>query len=1493
MAVVITLRLNPRGDIISSAHNHELASTPIEVLPLLERLQADPFSFGKILLAALGGNALVQQLDADPERLLLLDLDSGAEGIAWEFAALPDHQLLVAQYGCLRLIDRPASPSPSGTLNFVALAADPLVDVSGAAREGYRLKLEDELRAIRETLAQSNVALEARRIPPTIAELRRALRRGPTVLHLTCHGGVISANNGPMAVLSLEDEDGKLQPLLGRDLAVMSPRGALRMVLLSASKTAEGRTDSMARALVWQGVPFVVGMQSTFPDPLSDTVATAFYDTLLIGQPLDVALQRARQALSADPSSLGLLVGYTAIEGWHPIPLQPGTPLVGRLGLFGDVRLTSEVQPPSPLLGRNSELHQLAQIYSSGHKVVTICGTGGIGKTALAATFAERFGWRWPHGVRAISFGREMLNAREFRAVLLRELLGVGRASILADLGANDQDVAILQAMRDWDGLLLLDSYEALLQAIADDDQPGHAEASAIHRLVTQLAVAGVALLLTSRQQPVQLAGEVLFPGIDEPLGGLQLQAAAQLFIHHSARVKEQDRVTRRKLAKEVAVRTNGHPLAIVLLAGEYDTHQASVDDFLASWADELSKARHPGIGVNNVTFTKAFERSYNHLTENPRHKLRLLSIFQFPFYIEGAALMWGFTLDDVGLSATREAASGLLRCNLLEVDGHFAGGAVSTYRFQPAVRQEIARRILPEEHELQTRGFCAYGEWLARRGYGDIYNEPALAQRVRLSLDALDAAIHTLTGTDQLWHIKRVAWLKKALGQTHAAYDLLLSALSTDQSTPDPQVKPEAAKVDCSLRCELADVCVTLGDLDQAMKLYGQSLAVEEQLGDLQGKSATLHAMANVWVTRGELERAMELYGKLLVLQEQLGDLQGKANTLRSIANVWVTRGELERAMELYGQSLAVDEQVGDLKGKSATLHQMANVWVTRGELERAMELYGQSLATDEQLGDLQGKANTLRSIANVWVTRGELERAMELYGQSLATDEQLGDLQGRSITLANMANVWVTRGELERAMELYGQSLAVEEQLGDLQGKSATLHAMANVWVTRGELERAMELYRQSLAIKEQVGDLKGKSATLHQMANVWVTRGELERAMELYRQSLAIKEQVGDLQGKSATLDMIANVCMARDEWEQAENSLTEALALARRVGDRQGIAFKTVKLGQVAQARGDQAHALAAYQEGLEIFQNLGMPGEAEQVRQMIADLQGTASSPPDPLKQMLADARAASQRGDPATAVATQEQAVAFFRERLAAQEGGSRDEQVTLSVLLYNLAGYYGEVERHADAVCALEEVVALDERTSHPDLVSDRQALETARRMATLSPEERARLQQVTHPATEPDAPVLPQQPGASSNAYLAQLREQLAALPPEQRAEAEAAVHELTKHLSGMTPEQQDQYLRSLQDAQRRQKIESLADQARDGAIAALRGETPKDELIANMEDVATQAAEGEQPGSPWAELALYLCALVALLRGEHIPPVPVAYAAHIAAIQAEICA
>jgi len=254
-------------------------------------------------------------------------------------------------------------------------------------------------------------------------------------------------------------------------------------------------------------------------------------------------------------------------------------------------------------------------------------------------------------------------------------------------------------------------------------------EALAIHQLAAQAARGGASLLLTSRRQPAQLAGERVFPRTDRPLPGLDVAPGARLFLHHSTRAQDEGDAGR-ALAHQVARETEGHPLAIALLAGEYDVSpEAAAGDFLAGWDRELAQARDYGLAGHHRTFWTAFDRSYGRLAELLQARLRALSRLDFPFFAQGAALMWGLGTGEEALDEARRDLGAFTRRSLLEVEGRFEDGAPATYRFQPALLQVLAQHVDPDERDERERleaGLADYGAWLARRGFGDIHKDPS-----------------------------------------------------------------------------------------------------------------------------------------------------------------------------------------------------------------------------------------------------------------------------------------------------------------------------------------------------------------------------------------------------------------------------------------------------------------------------------------------------------------------------------------------------------------------------------------------------------------------------------------------------------------------------------------------------------------------------------------------------------------------------------------------
>lgn len=199
------------------------------------------------------------------------------------------------------------------------------------------------------------------------------------------------------------------------------------------------------------------------------------------------------------------------------------------------------------------------------------------------------------------------------------------------------------------------------------------------------------------------------------------------------------------------------------------------------------------------------------------------------------------------------------------------------------------------------------------------------------------------------------------------------------------------------------------------------------------------------------------------------------------------------------------------------------------------------------------------------------------------------------------------------------------------------------------------------------------------------------------------------------------------------------------------------------------------------------------------------------------------ANVAHELGDVPTELAARQQGITAQR-----QVGESEEALVALSIMLYNLAGCHARQGDHAAAVPLLEEVVALDERTNHPDLESDRATLERARKLAS---------------GEAPDEPDDAEAEGVPA-ALAAQLEAMLAALPPEERVELAVLA-----------------------------QVAPVFQQARALLHHAEASATDRARLAAQVEEMAGQAAAGEGDGSPWLVAAAALRALAALLRGADV--------------------
>jgi tetratricopeptide (TPR) repeat protein len=166
-------------------------------------------------------------------------------------------------------------------------------------------------------------------------------------------------------------------------------------------------------------------------------------------------------------------------------------------------------------------------------------------------------------------------------------------------------------------------------------------------------------------------------------------------------------------------------------------------------------------------------------------------------------------------------------------------------------------------------------------------------------------------------------------------------------------------------------------GCLDEAVRWYKKSLAINETLSNGQDLAPSYHQLGMIAQERGRLDEAVGWYKKSLAIEEALGNQLRMAVSYHQLGRVAQERGRLDEAEGWYKKSLAIDEVLSDKPGMAASFHQVGRIAQLRGNLSEAEGWYKKSLAIKEALGNQPGRASSYGQLGNLAAERGHSEEA------------------------------------------------------------------------------------------------------------------------------------------------------------------------------------------------------------------------------------------------------------------------------------------------------------------------------------------------------------------------------------------------------------------------------------------------------------------------------------------------------------------------------------
>ncbi|GAA1664399.1 BTAD domain-containing putative transcriptional regulator [Glycomyces endophyticus] len=326
-------------------------------------------------------------------------------------------------------------------------------------------------------------------------------------------------------------------------------------------------------------------------------------------------------------------------------------------------------QPLNPCIGRDDELAELPALLER-HRLVTLTGPGGTGKTRLAVEAAHRLAAAG-QAVRVVELA-PVVDPGKLPEVVL-DALGHGE-SVAARRG-DDPATRLGEALWGRDLVLVADNCEHLVEAAA------RLFARLLDRVPTLRVIATSREALGIPGETVVGVGPLPLPDRDAPLDELRAHAAVRLF---EERARQSDpafavRAANAAAVVDVCTALDGLPLAIELAAARL--RALSIDDLAARLGDRFALlARGPRTAEpRQRTLRAVVDWSWDLLDPRERAVLARMSVFNGTADLEAACAVCSADADDI---------AGLVEKSLVQL---VPGGR---YRLLETVREYAAARL-------------------------------------------------------------------------------------------------------------------------------------------------------------------------------------------------------------------------------------------------------------------------------------------------------------------------------------------------------------------------------------------------------------------------------------------------------------------------------------------------------------------------------------------------------------------------------------------------------------------------------------------------------------------------------------------------------------------------------------------------------------------------------------------------------------------------------
>ena len=579
-------------------------------------------------------------------------------------------------------------------------------------------------------------------------------------------------------------------------------------------------------------------------------------------------------------------------------------------------------QQLTSLVGRQHEVGEIAALLRD-HRVVTVAGAGGVGKTRIAVEMGSRLLDSCPDGVWLIDLAP--LADPQLVATVVSSVLQLPPATG----SALDAAVAYLRTRR---LLLILDNCEHVIAAVRE-------VGSGIAHQCPQ-----VRILATSREA-LEIAGERVYrlPSLAVPPDSAKhtLQAApydaVALFVERARAVNTSFLLTDDNAADvaDICRRLDGIPLAIELAAARTQVLAPRQIAERLNQRFRLLVSGDPAALPRHQTMTALLDWSYDLLNSREQRFFESLSVFAGSFSLEAMTAVCALDAEDdltvIDLVASL-ATKSLLVAELV--------GNEQRYRLLESSRQYAHAKLASRGalDELARRHTIAYLELAERldRAWETTPDREWL-RRAQVELENWRAALEWTLGKQRDVVLgQRLCAVRQVLGRVlplpEARHWVAAAVEAVDELTP-LHIAARLEHADANVAASFAERIASLAAAERALMRY-------RELGDARGIAEAQGLAGLSLAILGRPAEAAALLDEALAAARAMGSRRLLAQILLAIGIARSDAGDFSAARGYLAEALGLARILGAdaLVGSLAT--SLASTELDAGDLEASHRL-------------------------------------------------------------------------------------------------------------------------------------------------------------------------------------------------------------------------------------------------------------------------------------------------------------------------------------------------------------------------------------------------------------------------------------------------------------------------------------------------------------------------------------------------------------------------